>query len=115
MNSKPMNKQPTINDNGFLVYPNGFKWHETQLDCVFVARDWHAGQDSSLYRLSCGDYSPDTVSEATNDFEQALDQYLCDFGEDIDPDTYSEAVQALRDLDTWARGIKDLCSWNREV
>lgn len=59
---------------------------------AFVARDWHSGQFSALYRLSCADFSFETLQGAESELIQAVQRA------NVSPEEQSEAQSALETL-----------------
>jgi hypothetical protein len=59
---------------------------------AFTASDWHGGQWSDLYALSCGAFDYDTVVSAATELARATDK--------ADPDRVDDdAIEALAALD----------------
>ena len=96
----------TSDDGAYLVY-----WSKSRpevavrverdaiVSAAFVARDWHGGQWSYLYRLQCGDFSYDTVSGAASELARAIEKHPVTNDETYDADGMIEAQQALADLE----------------
>lgn len=48
---------------------------DSLVGAAFVARDWHAGQFSASYALSCGDFSRETLEGAAADLRATLREH----------------------------------------
>ena len=89
----------TVSDAGEVyTYQRGISrlrvWKGDLAIAAFVAAEWHGGQWSALYRLSCGDYSHDTIGDAARELRAALGK--C--GPDVDDESYVQACSALETL-----------------
>jgi hypothetical protein len=51
---------------------------------AFVARDYHGGQWTGLYALSCGDYSLDTLNRAGSELSAAINHSVTFNDDDAD-------------------------------
>jgi len=69
------------------------------VEAAFVARDWHGGQFTGLYRLSCGSLDYDTVRDAGNELCAALAKAQV-AGKDMLSDEYYGAELAASHLRT---------------
>ena len=71
------------------------------IEAAFLARDWHGGQASGLYALSCGQWEHLTAADyarAAQEFEHIL-VWLLEKGEaNDDYDNMHDAVRALKGL-----------------
>ena len=67
---------------------------------AFVARDWHGGQWSALYRLQCGNFDYETIQDAAAELARAIERYPVSNDETYDADAIIEANQALADLES---------------
>jgi hypothetical protein len=72
-----------------------------RMSIPFIASDWHGGQWSGLYALSCGDLSDDTLNRSRWELRDAIkhldDMPLSD--ELSDDDGFLEALDALESLE----------------
>lgn len=90
--------------SGDAIYPNGFRWAREDMFCLQIARDWHNGQDTALYALACGDFSPETVVKAKRELGRGLA-----WGRDTFTDDETiEGELAYSELTRWADGVSDL-------
>lgn len=67
------------------------------VEAAFLARDWHGGQASGLYALSCGQWEHLTAADyarAAQEFESILEKVEAD----DDYDSMYDAVRSLRKL-----------------
>jgi hypothetical protein len=67
------------------------------VSAAFLARDYHSGQFSGLYRLSCGDWEAltlDDYRDACSEFQAVLDSGRFD---DDDAQALHDAVNVLDD------------------
>lgn len=88
----------------YIVYTCGDRtlkvWKGDLVACAFVAADWHGGQWSTLYRLSCGeDYSYNTVVQAYSELALALAHAPTIADDDESYDDARSALETLNRID----------------
>lgn|SRR3989338_8109008 len=94
-------------DGDYLVYTNNKTWEAVRIwagnvvEAAFVAREWHTGQNSALYKLGSGHFSLDVLRESRNDLGMAIKKYRGDDEEDV-----VQAQAALYELESAVRKIE---------
>lgn len=92
-----------IDANDRITYSApGFKqltlYRPDLIEAAFTARDWHGGQWTGLYALSCGSFDYETVCRAANEFEVALRKAAM-AGYQADADEIADAENARLTLE----------------